>query len=138
MKYMLPACLLFAFLISCENSDSREQQNTPAATNPLVPIFSDTSTKSNSGTSVALNPKHGEPGHRCDIAEGAPLPVTTTNIPSLITTPVTPTIIPTIPATKNETPDINAGSAGLNPKHGEPGHRCDIAVGAPLNSKPTQ
>jgi hypothetical protein len=21
----------------------------------------------------------------------------------------------------------------LNPKHGEPGHRCDIQVGAPLN-----
>ena len=28
--------------------------------------------------------------------------------------------------------------AGLNPPHGQPGHRCDIAVGAPLNSKPTQ
>jgi len=25
---------------------------------------------------------------------------------------------------------------GMNPPHGEPGHRCDIAVGAPLNSKP--
>jgi len=23
-----------------------------------------------------------------------------------------------------------------NPAHGEPGHRCDIPVGAPLNSKP--
>jgi hypothetical protein len=26
----------------------------------------------------------------------------------------------------------------MNPSHGQPGHRCDIAVGAPLNSKPTQ
>jgi len=24
----------------------------------------------------------------------------------------------------------------LNPAHGQPGHRCDIAVGAPLNSAP--
>lgn len=24
----------------------------------------------------------------------------------------------------------------LNPAHGEPGHRCDIPVGKPLNSKP--
>jgi hypothetical protein len=24
----------------------------------------------------------------------------------------------------------------MNPQHGQPGHRCDIAVGAPLNSKP--
>ena len=28
--------------------------------------------------------------------------------------------------------------AGLNPAHGQPGHRCDIQVGAPLDSKPTQ
>ncbi|HRF24698.1 MAG TPA: hypothetical protein PLR98_11060, partial [Chitinophagaceae bacterium] len=27
-------------------------------------------------------------------------------------------------------------AAGLNPEHGKPGHRCDIAVGAPLDSKP--
>jgi hypothetical protein len=25
---------------------------------------------------------------------------------------------------------------GMNPPHGQPNHRCDIAVGAPLNSKP--
>jgi hypothetical protein len=25
---------------------------------------------------------------------------------------------------------------GLNPAHGLPGHRCDIPVGKPLNSKP--
>src|SRR6188474_1027285 len=25
---------------------------------------------------------------------------------------------------------------GMNPPHGQPGHRCDIAVGAPLNSPP--
>ncbi|MBC5775077.1 hypothetical protein H8S95_13450 [Pontibacter sp. KCTC 32443] len=27
-----------------------------------------------------------------------------------------------------------ATTVGLNPPHGEPGHRCDIKVGAPLNS----
>jgi hypothetical protein len=27
-------------------------------------------------------------------------------------------------------------AAGLNPPHGQPGHRCDIQVGAPLNSTP--
>ncbi|HEX6915651.1 MAG TPA: hypothetical protein VF145_10445, partial [Chitinophagaceae bacterium] len=25
---------------------------------------------------------------------------------------------------------------GMNPPHGEPGHRCDIEVGKPLNSAP--
>jgi hypothetical protein len=27
-------------------------------------------------------------------------------------------------------------SRGLNPPHGAPGHRCDLQIGAPLNSKP--
>ena len=26
----------------------------------------------------------------------------------------------------------------MNPQHGEPGHRCDISVGAPLNSPVTK
>lgn len=31
-----------------------------------------------------------------------------------------------------------ATAAGMNPAHGEPNHRCDIPVGAPLNSPPGQ
>ncbi|MFV8373107.1 hypothetical protein [Flavobacterium sp. LB2P74] len=27
-------------------------------------------------------------------------------------------------------------AAGMNPAHGQPSHRCDISVGAPLNSPP--
>lgn len=27
---------------------------------------------------------------------------------------------------------------GMNPAHGQPGHRCDVAVGAPLNSAPAK
>ena len=27
---------------------------------------------------------------------------------------------------------------GLNPAHGQPGHRCDIAVGQPLSSAPVK
>ena len=97
-----------------------------------------------------VNPAHGQPGHRCDIAVGAaldskPAPVATT--PNLVTTtpttqksafnplPVTP-IIPvnnTLPATNPTTV-----ATGINPAHGQPGHRCDIAVGAPLNNKPKQ
>ncbi|RRA95273.1 hypothetical protein EG242_06530 [Paenimyroides viscosum] len=29
-------------------------------------------------------------------------------------------------------------AVGMNPAHGQPGHRCDIPVGAPLNSPPGQ
>jgi hypothetical protein len=30
----------------------------------------------------------------------------------------------------------SASGAKLNPAHGEPGHRCEIPVGAPLDSEP--
>ncbi len=38
----------------------------------------------------------------------------------------------TTPQKENTTPENDAP----NPPHGEAGHRCDIPVGAPLNSKP--
>ncbi|MCC2590538.1 hypothetical protein [Chryseobacterium sp. MFBS3-17] len=87
----------------------------------------------NTPTAAGMNPPHGEPGHRCDIAVGAPL-----NSPAKAA-PATP---PATAAT-TATPDPNAynvqnkpavasTAAGMNPPHGEPGHRCDIAVGAPL------
>lgn len=33
-------------------------------------------------------------------------------------------------------PSPMATAPGMNPPHGQPGHRCDIPVGQPLNSKP--
>jgi hypothetical protein len=82
---------------------------------------------------AALNPKHGQPGHRCDIPEGAPL-----NQPAANTTPVINTTQPAaaVPSITLPQQSVSAATAKLNPKHGEPGHRCDIAVGAPLNSAP--
>ncbi|MCM5663791.1 hypothetical protein [Galbibacter mesophilus] len=60
-----------------------------------------------SATGNGLNPAHGQPGHRCDIAVGAPL-----------TSPSSNSLLNTAPK--------------LNPEHGQPGHRCDIKVGDPL------
>lgn len=83
-------------------------------------------------TAPGMNPPHGQPGHRCDIAVGAPLnskpaaPATTTGTTVSAQPQVTMTEVPTKVKTL----------PGMNPPHGEPGHRCDIAVGAPLNSKP--
>lgn len=89
------------------------------------------------GNSVArLNPAHGQPGHRCEIAVGAPLdskPVPTNN-PTQIQAPVTATQVQ--PATTATPVTQQVVAAGMNPAHGQPNHRCDIAVGAPLNSKP--
>lgn len=91
-----------------------------------------------------VNPPHGQPGHRCDIAVGAPLdgtapaskPATTATQPAPAgvanAAPTTITPKPAGGATTTTT------APGTNPPHGQPGHRCDIAVGAPLDSKPKQ
>ena len=69
-----------------------EQSTNPATTEKTAP------------EKVVLNPKHGEPGHRCDIAVGAPL------------------------NSKND----KKTTENINPPHGQPGHRCDLPVGAAL------
>jgi hypothetical protein len=88
-------------------------------------------------TGGALNPAHGQPGHRCDIAVGAPLnspaAATTATTTPTTTAPSTATTIPK-PVTINPQPAAQKVAPGMNPAHGQPGHRCDIAVGAPLNS----
>lgn len=144
MKHLFfaAAILILTFLVSCDSkSDNKEQiaapSVLPASTNPTLPGTNDSLAASNQG--VTLNPQHGEPGHRCDITVGAPLnaPATTSTIQ-----PNVPTVVPAVTTaaantdTKKVTPNSTPATAALNPKHGEPGHRCDIAVGAPLNSKP--
>jgi len=86
-------------------------------------------------TLPGMNPKHGQPGHRCDIAVGSPLSDTAKIKPVQAGTPVSPTVQNIL---ANPVVDTSSVVAGMNPKHGQPGHRCDIAVGAPLNSKPKQ
>ena len=91
-------------------------------------------TVATSGT--GMNPAHGQPGHRCDIAVGAPLSSAPTQNPG------TATAMQTAPQSVSKTTTINppqvakpvAVAKGMNPSHGQPGHRCDIAVGAPLST----
>ena len=148
MKYLFPtaAFLSFIFLISCDSKpDNKEQLAAPAVlpltTDPIVPVSNDTAAAAFKA-GVTLNPQHGQPGHRCDIAVGAPLNAPATSIQpnvSATTPPVTTTATTnTNTDPKNALPQLNSATTALNPKHGEPGHRCDIAVGAPLNSKSTQ
>lgn len=86
-----------------------------------------------------LNPAHGQPGHRCEIPVGQPLNSAPQAAPQVVTTnnnvPNAVQIDPKSMEVANfEKPKKTA--PGMNPPHGEPGHRCDIAVGEPLNSKP--
>ena len=142
--------ILFVLLISCNsNSDNKEQQQpvvlpTTTFTAPVPSAITTDSTininptlpSAINNTQVTLNPEHGKPGHRCDIAVGAPL----TNAPATNTTQTITSA--NVPANnvdvKPITPNVSEIVPGMNPQHGQPGHRCDIAVGAPLNSKPKQ
>ena len=86
---------------------------------------------------VALNPAHGQPGHRCDIAVGAPLnsPAGAQQAPQIDMSKMSNGVIQPGAATAPAAPvnTDNTTTANVNPPHGQPGHRCDIAVGAPLN-----
>lgn len=151
-----------SFVAGCSNY-STEEKNASTANSAETPVAAPTiNAPANNNTSTVsvpvvspsaatpqLNPAHGKPGHRCDIAVGAPLdskpatntantiqPAAPTANSGLTITPSTPT-----QGTFTEVPDKTTVPAitpaeGLNPAHGQPGHRCDIAVGAPLNSKP--
>ncbi|TDW49898.1 hypothetical protein EV144_102328 [Flavobacterium sp. 270] len=84
-----------------------------------------------------MNPAHGQPGHRCDIAVGAPLnsapTQTTTAQAQQQTVQVNPAQQQQRIVTTTVAQPVKVGK-GMNPSHGQPGHRCDIPVGAPLNS----
>lgn len=104
-------------------------QNNAVVTNPQMI----TQTATQTATAPGMNPPHGQPGHRCDISVGAPLnskPAPATTQPTTVsTTPQQPQV------TMKEVPTATKTAPGMNPPHGEPGHKCEIAVGAPLNSK---
>ncbi len=92
-------------------------------------------------TAPGMNPAHGQPGHNCDISVGAPLnsaPTKKATTPTVTSTPTisqSPVITSTTP-TITSAPSTVKTAPGMNPPHGQPGHRCDITVGEPLNSKP--
>lgn len=146
--------LLTLSIIAC-NSKKPETASTYAATpNGIAdlqkPAATQTTAKPGETTATSnllLNPAHGQPGHDCSIAVGAPLKAGTravTQTPQPQPQPQTvQTVTPQPTITTTNTPQIATATVDsknqkLNPAHGQPNHRCDIAVGAPLNSKPTQ
>lgn len=95
----------------------------------------------NSSARPALNPEHGQPYHRCEIPVGAPIdsapqqnsapqvmPQQNTAGNNFNTNPISQSMSPSAPAPVQAT----GPKPALNPAHGEPHHRCDIEVGAPL------
>ena len=154
MNKLLPIALFALILSSCGNNNSRPdtdktlgtpQISSPVEANPVTTtqVSTDTNTVAPAiqatpaavpaavPTPVAtgkVNPPHGQPGHRCDLQVGAPLdgaPAPAATAPVINTTPaIAPPAASPLPA--------GIASPKTNPAHGLPGHRCDLAVGAPL------
>ncbi|MEJ7610714.1 MAG: hypothetical protein WKF88_05980 [Ferruginibacter sp.] len=105
------------------------------ATKPGVVTQQNISAASAQSSNAGINPTHGQPGHRCDISVGAPLNSPAAKPQSNITQM-------TKPAPANQITTTQAAptptAPGMNPPHGQPGHRCDISAGAPLNSAPNK
>lgn len=153
MKSILSISIAALLLSACNSSDNTplNTQNTvstlpipgqttaPVKVNDTavntVPVSAvvQTQTPANNQTSTntgnaKLNPAHGQPGHRCDIAVGAPLdspPATQTTNTQVQPQPVNP-----VPQTVASGPVPD--TLTVNPAHGMPGHDCAIPVGQPL------
>ena len=111
----------------------RAEQNASSTTTNVAQTTNSTISSNNQNQATGpLNPAHGQPGHRCDIAVGAPLTSSTNNSVQTQNNISTQNI----QVTPQSTTSAAKTAKGINPPHGQPGHRCDIAVGEPLNSKP--
>lgn len=151
----ITTCLLIAasvfYLAACSddktpnaaNVEKKENVAGPSISSPSInPDGAQTSNTSSQAVSPAtgagINPEHGQPGHDCALPVGSPLnnsAAQNTGAPQINLAPhpgstVEPTTAaPAAPATPQPV------AAGMNPAHGEPGHDCAIAVGAPLKKK---
>jgi len=139
--------LALASLTACNNKKPEPVQGYTATPNGLAdlqkPVAAQTATTATGAQSnLLLNPAHGEPGHDCSIAVGAPLKASTrataaTPQPQPVQTVSQPTATITNTA-QAAVATVDSKGQKLNPAHGQPGHDCAIAVGAPLNSKATK
>jgi len=144
-KILSLALLGIMGLSACTDRTERSLKQTapaPAATSPSsvsVPIPGSTDSNGQQKTvDIALNPEHGQPGHRCEIPVGAPLnskpedfkgnPAMPQQQPAAMPQG-SPRIEATIPA------GGGSSTVKLNPAHGQPGHDCAIPVGQPLPNK---
>ncbi len=108
----------------------------PVVQNNIVPQPQTVTTSQPVKVAKGMNPPHGQPNHRCDIVVGAPLnspPGKPAQAPAPQVTQqptYTTTVNPNTATPAPVTPVVTA--PGMNPPHGQEGHLCSVAVGAPL------
>ena len=109
-------------IYSCKEKPKTDNKNTTNKTETVTPAVKAT-TPATSADGVALNPSHGQPGHRCDIAVGAPL----NSKPAPIQTNTQKSDVLLDNSSSTTLP-----KGTLNPPLGQPGHSCAVKVGEPL------
>jgi hypothetical protein len=150
MKYSISLLLGITLLLSsCKNDETTAKKTDPrfvvpftqqtavAANTTAVPtvdtgnhnLFHESNSVQPATVLGGINPAHGQPNHRCDIAVGSPLNSASQSATTAQNT--TGQMQQTVAASSS----TSITASGINPPHGEKNHRCDIAVGAPLNSK---
>lgn len=154
-KRLIPIIVISCILFSCNNANdskdtvsiassdsssgtgtqqvqsSMQVESTANSGTFIAPDLSPSVSSSSATTASGMNPPHGEPGHRCDIAVGAPLNSPAPKMPgSNNDIQASTQSNPQAPLTASEVKTATA--PGMNPPHGEPGHDCAIPVGAPL------
>lgn len=143
-KYIAPLAISL-FVVSCakkdqsatilENETAVSDSGKVATTDSTISVANPSVVTAPSGATpnaalAGMNPEHGLPGHRCDIPVGAPLNSAPAQQPVQQPAPQViqqPQVIP------QQTEATTVTAPGMNPPHGEPGHRCDIPVGSPLS-----
>ena len=137
-KIIFSAAVLMSFIACKDNagntgssSETQPAVTQPTNTTPATPSSTTALPQGSNSSTAGLNPPHGQPGHDCSVAVGAPLKSgaggAATTQPMIQPTTAAPAI--SLPA--NNTTG-NTSGAKLNPPHGQPGHDCSVEVGKPL------
>lgn len=148
MYKLFTSCLMASVLLAACNSGSGKKSSSAATPAPLpgitapgggnqpAPVITTNAAPATGSVAAGTNPPHGQPGHRCDLAVGAPLnskPAPSIQVPGggqnqnvVIQPQASPVTMPA-PA--------NASGVRINPPHGQPGHDCSVQVGQPLPAK---
>lgn len=122
-------------------ADSATTMNVVEANEQVTTEGANTVVTDSDSKKPALNPEHGQPYHRCEIPVGAPIdsapqqsaapqviPQQNASPNNFNTNPISPSVAPAPSAPVQATGPKPAN----NPAHGQPHHRCDLEVGAPL------
>lgn len=124
----LPFLFLIAvpFIYSCKEKTPPKTVDS-ATESPATNNGTPTGNAVFSNDATALNPAHGQPGHRCDIKVGEPLNTPSSKSLNTNSNQQSPVILD-----NSAVPAGEKGSGKINPAHGQPGHVCGVPVGSPL------